>query len=91
MIRETVYPDLKDHVSVTRYPKEVPGMEKTLFFFDHDHEEAGVQDAKSKSNQFEAQFAIQLAIYLLKQECFQTGEWHLCLLRIACTFLLSRR
>lgn len=48
-------------------------MAKTLFFFDHDHEERSQQDAKSKSNDFEAQFALHLATYLLQQETFVHG------------------
>ena len=58
---------------MTEYPSAVPGMEKTLFFFDHDHEEGGMADDRSKSNVFEAQFAIHLAIHLLKQGCFEPG------------------
>ena len=73
LIRSSIYPELEDHVSVANYPAEVPGMAKTLFFFDHDHQERGLQDAKSKSNEFEALFAIELALYLLKQDCFKSG------------------
>ncbi len=73
LIRSTVYPELQDHASVKKYPEAVPGMAKTLFFFDHDHEEDGTADAKSKSNTFEAHFAVHLAAYLLKQDCFRRG------------------
>lgn len=74
LIRATVYPSLKDHASVNQFPRTVPGMEQTLFFFDHDHPEAGLEDGKSKSNVFEAQFAIHLAMYLMKQDHFAAGN-----------------
>ena len=74
LIRSTVYPELQDHVSVKKYPETVTGMAKTLFFFDHDHKEDSAVDVKSKSNTFEAHFAVHLAAYLLKQDCFRSGR-----------------
>lgn len=73
LVRETIYPRLEDHVSVTKYPESVPGMVKTLFFLDHDHPEGGVMDTKSKLNDFEAHFAVELASYLSKQITFAEG------------------
>jgi len=59
---------------VLKFPKEVLGMPKTLFFLDHDHAESGQEDGRSKSNTFEADFAIELATYILKQSAFDTSE-----------------
>ncbi|GMH38367.1 hypothetical protein BSKO_06251 [Bryopsis sp. KO-2023] len=74
LIRETVYPKLKDHESVLRYPENVAGMCKNLFFVDHDHPEDGQEDSKSKSNNFEAQFGVRLARYLVQQGSFGKGD-----------------
>lgn len=65
-----MYPHLIDYANVKEYPQNVPGMCKTLFFFDHDHKEEGSEEGKSHRNTFEAQFAVQLAAYIVKQQCF---------------------
>lgn len=51
----------------------VPGMEKPLFFLDHDFKEAGQEDGASKRNETEAEMAIHLATYLMKQHDFGPG------------------
>lgn len=45
-----------------------------MFFFDHDHKEEGAEDGKSHRNSFEANFAVELAAYLVKQQCFKTED-----------------
>ncbi|GMH37812.1 hypothetical protein BSKO_05685 [Bryopsis sp. KO-2023] len=74
LIKETIYPNLTNHDVVTKYPAKVKGMEKTMFFLDHDHPENGDKEGTSKSNDFEAHFAIKLARYLTQQHCYKDGE-----------------
>jgi hypothetical protein len=54
LIRETLYPGLRDSDVVEAYPS-VRGMAADLFFLDHNHPEDGSDDeeSKSKSNAFE--------------------------------------
>lgn len=65
-----MYPHLTDHESVRKYPKSIPGMVDTLYFLDHDHKQVGADEGKSHSNEFEAHFAVELAAYIAKQQCF---------------------
>jgi hypothetical protein len=51
---------------VEQYPP-VRGMEKSLFFWSHDHPEGGTEDSNSKTNPAEAQMAVRLAKHLLLQ------------------------
>eukprot|EP00210_Caulerpa_lentillifera_P007090 g6783.t1 len=74
LVRPTVYPRLIDHPSVKEYPDSIPGMAKTMFFLDHDHKEQGAEDGKSHRNDFEAHYAVELAAYLVKQQCFGTDD-----------------
>lgn len=73
LIRDTVYPKLKDHPSVLRYPEGIPGMVENLFFFNHDNPEDGQEDTKSKANKFEAKFTARLAKYLMQQDSWGKG------------------
>eukprot|EP00898_Chlorokybus_atmophyticus_P005655 jgi/Chlat1/6090/Chrsp40S05670 len=70
LIRQTIYPHLKDDSSVAAYPR-VRGVAHDVFFFDHDNPESGEGDqnvdSKSKVNVFEARMVCELAKYLLKQ------------------------
>lgn len=66
MLRGTFYSPYKDNESVHALPSRVLGVEKNLFFLDHDHQETS-SEGKSKGNLFEAQFSLQLSDYLLKQ------------------------
>lgn len=69
LIRRTIYPQLKDHVSVTQYPP-VKGMVHDVFFLDHDHAEGGVNDdgqGKSKFNTWEVEYCLALARHLMLQ------------------------
>lgn len=58
-----IYPDLKDHESVLNRP-HIQGVEKSLFFIDHNHPEELCND-NSKKNVHEAQFVIALARHLV--------------------------
>ncbi|KAF8748911.1 P-loop containing nucleoside triphosphate hydrolase protein [Rhizoctonia solani] len=54
LIRNTLYPNLKDNDRVLSYPN-VRGMYKNMFFVSHNHKEAGGgEDSISKHNSFEA-------------------------------------
>lgn len=70
----SLYPDLLDSERVAQYP-QVRGMRDRLFFWDHDHREAGEEEATgvagvltgSKQNAGEAAMVVALARYLLQQ------------------------
>ena len=64
------YDDLEDHASVNDNTKRAPvrGIESTIFFIDHNHEEANVDDGNSRRNEFEADYVVELAQYLIKQD-----------------------
>ncbi|KAF2275492.1 uncharacterized protein EI97DRAFT_475520 [Westerdykella ornata] len=68
LIRETLYPRLKDAPNVSLYP-EVVGMRKRLFWFDHEVPEVGAETdelvASSKSNDFEVEMTACLVAHLL--------------------------
>ncbi|KAL0245320.1 hypothetical protein GEMRC1_009399 [Eukaryota sp. GEM-RC1] len=59
---------IEDGSNVHEYPP-VKGMKQSLMFFNHDHPEDGDNDdlSKSKTNVFEAQMAVNLALYLMHQ------------------------
>lgn len=65
-------------------------MRKRLFFLDHDHQEGGQEDGKSRSNDFEAKFCVRLSNYLMQQGCFENGE-NSHSLEIAIRFLYAHR
>lgn len=60
LIRAPLYPNLRDHPQVLRYPP-VAGMVREVFFLDHGGLEGGQEDSKSKYNRFEVDFALGLA------------------------------
>ncbi|KAL3153759.1 hypothetical protein ABBQ32_013348 [Trebouxia sp. C0010 RCD-2024] len=66
LIRNTIYPSLQDHASVTNYPR-VQGMVHDVFFWSHDHPEGGKDENASKQNGIEAAMAARLAFYLVQQ------------------------
>ncbi|KAJ5587038.1 uncharacterized protein N7459_002803 [Penicillium hispanicum] len=76
LIRETLYPQLKDAPSVLEYP-EVVGMRKRLFWLDHRHPEGGAssQDALATSywNDHEIQLTVALVNHLIHQGVYQSG------------------
>ena len=67
IIKESFYHDLKDHISVKRYPK-IKGIHKSIFFVHHNQVEDKVQDGMSKINEYEALYLLKLAKYLKSQE-----------------------
>lgn len=61
------YNDLENHRIVETDRYRIRGVEKSLFFIDHNHEETAVDDGYSKRNKYEGDYLIELASYLLKQ------------------------
>ncbi|KAH9515714.1 NFX1-type zinc finger-containing protein 1 [Bulinus truncatus] len=61
-----IYPHLKDSQSVFNR-EHVMGMDKDIFFITHDRSEGVVQHSKSKLNEYEANYLIKLAQYLVIQ------------------------
>ena len=74
LIRCQFYPDLRDHQSVCHYP-QVKGVAQDVFFLNHTELEETMTDigSMSKTNKSEAQFLIQLALYLVEQG-YQAGK-----------------
>ena len=69
LIVPAIYPELKNHQSVERYPN-VPGMKHNVFFLTHSELEKGDKsDVESRShlNPYEADMALALARHLLMQ------------------------
>ncbi|KAI2898542.1 hypothetical protein CBS63078_7543 [Aspergillus niger] len=77
LVRDTLYPRLEDAPSVLEYP-EVCGMRQRLFWFDHQHPEAGNSstDAVNTShwNAFEVEMTTALVAHLIRQGCYRAGE-----------------
>ncbi|KEP47695.1 NFX1-type zinc finger protein [Rhizoctonia solani 123E] len=72
LIRNTLYPNLKDNDRVLSYPN-VRGMHKNMYFVSHTHKEVGGgEDAVSKHNSFEVDMIYDLVVHLLKQGCYNT-------------------
>ncbi|KAI5817547.1 hypothetical protein BZA77DRAFT_309854 [Pyronema omphalodes] len=76
LVRETLYPQLKDYENTQKYP-EVVGMRRRLFWLDHEHrEDSGENDEPtqtSKSNEFEAEIVVSLVRHLARQGVY-TGK-----------------
>lgn len=77
LIKATVYPSLQDASTVGLYP-QVRGMQQPLFMLTHTvledvRQSVGDQD-KSRSNAYEADMAVGLASYLLKQGCYGDND-----------------
>ncbi|KAJ8721998.1 hypothetical protein PYW08_004400 [Mythimna loreyi] len=66
LISPHIYPDLANHPSVEGF-KNVPGIEKNLYFFTHDYREEAQVESNSKANHKEADMALALANYLMQQ------------------------
>lgn len=62
-----IYSELENHPSVFDYDN-VKGLNKNLFFVEHNHPEEEIKDGKSHQNQHEAMFVVALCRYLLLQE-----------------------
>ena len=66
-IMKIIYPVLTDHERVTQY-KPVRGVAKNTFFISHEFYEDELRvDTTSSSNLHEAEFVVQLSLYLIKQ------------------------
>ncbi|XP_055959515.1 NFX1-type zinc finger-containing protein 1-like [Patella vulgata] len=65
-LMKPIYPELRDHSSVHGL-EHVKGVEKNIFFINHNHKEERDEENKSHSNIYEAQFVVALADYLTKQ------------------------
>ena len=63
------YEDLEDHETVKTDTKRPPvrSVDSNVFFIDHNQLEVTVADGSSKRNEFEAEYVIALAKYLIKQ------------------------
>ena len=66
IVKNTFYSDLQDNFCVEKYPK-IKGLAQSLYFIEHFEAEGSLEDSKSKTNQFEADFLLSLAEYLIKQ------------------------
>ncbi|KGO77908.1 Zinc finger, CCCH-type [Penicillium italicum] len=76
LIRETLYPKLKDDPSVSEYP-EIMGMRKRLFWLDHRQREGGSDaDAMSTShwNSHEIDMTVSLVNHLIQQGEYKHGD-----------------
>ncbi|KAJ8042122.1 NFX1-type zinc finger-containing protein 1 [Holothuria leucospilota] len=65
-IHKDFYPDLSDHKMVTSYD-HIKGIEKDVYFIEHDRLEKQDGDSRSRSNLHEATFLSALCKYLLQQ------------------------
>ena len=66
LVRPLIYSDLNDHESVLKY-EHVKGVQKDLFFLQHQHHEAHEENLLSYSNEYEARYVVSLCKYLLQQ------------------------
>ncbi|KAK9882468.1 hypothetical protein WA026_021501 [Henosepilachna vigintioctopunctata] len=64
LIKPAIYPNLEDHKSVLYRPK-IKGIEKCLYFINHEYPEAENSGDTTKKNIHEVKFLIQLARYLI--------------------------
>ena len=77
LVRSTLYPQLKDHESVSKYP-EVDGMRNRLYWLDHcepeDSSSPGSTASFSKSNTFEVEMVAALVSHLIRQGTYSSEE-----------------
>jgi len=77
LVRNTLYPGLRDHPSTEIHP-QVPGMAKRLFWMDHRHLEASEDKLEliqtSHANEFEADMVVGLVRHLARQGTYKSGE-----------------
>ncbi|KAI9880244.1 MAG: hypothetical protein M1830_004588 [Pleopsidium flavum] len=75
LVRETLYPDLKDDTSVDDYPT-VNGVRRRLFWLDHREGEAQKDPTQpnqvSHSNDYEVQMVAALVSHLVRQGIYQS-------------------
>ncbi|KAI9691183.1 MAG: hypothetical protein M1822_008803 [Bathelium mastoideum] len=77
LIRQNLYPHLKDSGAVQNYPA-VAGMKKRLFWFHHQQLEAPQDPTRlgsaSHYNQFELDFTAALVSHLVRQGIYEEGD-----------------
>jgi hypothetical protein len=77
LVRQTIYPSLKDSPVVKNYP-EVVGMRKRLFWFDHRHQQDQMSavdaDSTSHTNQFEVGMTRALVNHLVAQSRYRPED-----------------
>ena len=76
LIRNTLYPRLRDHETVQSLP-DVVGLRKSLFWLDHtNHEEGNRPDAnqKSKSNLWEVDITHALVRHIVRQGVYSSQD-----------------
>ncbi|KAL9592854.1 MAG: hypothetical protein Q9179_006303 [Wetmoreana sp. 5 TL-2023] len=77
LVRDTLYPNLQDHPSVTGYA-DVFGFAKRLFWLDHQEPEAGTDPSRvtstSHSNDFEVDMTAALVSHLVRQGKYRSDD-----------------
>jgi hypothetical protein len=75
LIRETVYPQLSDHLSTTTLP-DVVGMRSNVYWLDHQNSETKKQDVhqKSKSNPWEVEMVRPLVRHFVRQGTYSSSD-----------------
>ena len=77
LIRSTLYPQLEDHESVSRYP-EVEGMRNRLYWLHHvepeDRADPASATSLSKSNRFEVEMVAGLVTHLIRQGTYSSED-----------------
>ncbi|KAI5848750.1 hypothetical protein DFP73DRAFT_583390 [Morchella snyderi] len=77
LIRNTLYPDLRDSENVYNYP-DVVGMRKNVFWLDHTHPEAGSDNSGAKvgshSNVWEVEMTHGLVRHLVRQSHYSSKD-----------------
>jgi AAA domain/Zinc finger C-x8-C-x5-C-x3-H type (and similar) len=75
LVRNTLYPGLIDHESVSDHP-EIEGMRARLFWFDHDHPESSAerQESTSHTNEFEVEMVAALVHHVVRQSRYRSED-----------------
>ena len=76
LIRETIYPELTDHLSTTEFP-DVVGIRRNVFWLNHDHFEDGQHSGKhhkSHSNDWEVEMVRSLVRHIVRQGKYDSGD-----------------
>ena len=66
LVKPHIYQTLYNHSSVEKYP-DVRGVSTNLFFIQHEFPEREDENLMSHSNSHEAEYLVQLCLYLLRQ------------------------
>lgn len=76
LVRNTLYPELKDHERTTTYPT-IAGMKRRLFWMTHENYEDPSdmgEPMQSKTNEWEADMVASLVTYISRQGVYKSGE-----------------